>query len=139
MIHVLLRAAVWAIVLGLGYLLLGPELFDSSRSVNPFESDSRIFLPPTKSQRHSELDRVIDEGKLNTEESAEYRVLVQERESQFWRRDGVSVEEALSGVKKHRKERLIEILQQRGVTAEEAAIFLFVVERDHPALLADQD
>ena len=49
------------------------------------------------------------------------------------------MKEALSGTTRNRKERLLEILEQRGMSKNESAIFLMVVERDHPSVLADQD
>lgn len=139
MVHVLLRISVWVVVLGIGYFIFGPDLFDPSREAGPFVGNTEIFLPPVKSKRHFEFDEITKNRGLNAEELAEYRTLVQERESKFWQAEGVSVREALSGVKKRRKERLAAILEQRGATKEEAAIFLFVLERDHSALLADQD
>ena len=139
MVHFLLRIAVWVVVLGIGYLVIGPELFDSSPSVSPFEHKSQIFLPPAKSQRQSEFEQISEERRLNAEELAEYRGLVQERESKFWQQEGVSVEEALSGVKRQRKERLAMLLEQRGMTKEEVAVFLLVIERDQATLLEDRD
>ena len=139
MIHVLLRIAVWVAVFGIGYLVFGPQLFDSSRSTNPFESRSTIFLPPARSAREMQYEEAMKKRKLAPEEAAEYQSLVVTRESKFWQREGVSVEEALSGVKKERKQRLASILQQRGLSNDESAIFLMVVQRDHPALLEDQE
>ncbi len=49
------------------------------------------------------------------------------------------MEEALFGINTQRKARLAEILEQRGLSKEESLVFLMVVERDHPALLADQE
>lgn len=138
MIHVLLRVLVWVVVIGVGYLLVGPKLFDSSSIDNPFASDAAIFLPPPKSQRHLEFDEILAARPLNEEELAEYRKLVRERQSRFWQQSGVTVEEALSGVKTQRREALASLLEQRGVTQEEAAVFFLVLERDHPALLADR-
>ncbi|MGB5774117.1 MAG: hypothetical protein WBP89_05605 [Sedimenticolaceae bacterium] len=138
MIHVLLRIAVWVAVFGIGYLVFGPQLFDSSHSTNPFESSSTIFLPPAKSAREMQYEEVIKERALAPEEAAEYQSLVVARESKFWQQEGVSVEEALSGVRKQRKQHLASILQQRGLSDDESAIFLMVVQRDHPALLEDQ-
>ena len=77
--------------------------------------------------------------KLAPEELAEYQALSQQRESNFWQQEGVSVEDALSGTRRNRKGRLIEILEQRGMSKNESAIFLMVVERDHPGLLDDRD
>lgn len=139
MVHLLLRIAVWVVVLGIGYLVLGPGLFDSTPDDSPFESGSTIFLPPPKSQRHLEYDEVSRERALNAEEQADYRALVQDRQSRFWQQQGVSVEQALAGVETQRKEHLARILEQRGLTSEEAAVFLFVVERDHTALLEDRE
>ena len=139
MVHVLLRISVWVFVLGIAYLIFGPDLFDSSREADLFEGKAEMFLPPVKSKRHFEFDEIMKNRGLNADELAEYRALVQERESKFWHAEGVSVREALSGVNKRRKERLAAILEQRGATKDEAAIFLLVLERDHPALLADQD
>ena len=139
MVHLLLRIAVWVVVLGIGYLLFGPGLFDSTPDESPFESSSTIFLPPPKSQLHLEYDEISRERALTAEELADYRSLVQERESRFWQQQGVSVEQALAGVQTQRKERLATILEQRGLTKEEAVVFFFVVERDHPALLKDRE
>ena len=139
MIHVLLRIAVWVAVFGIGYLVFGPELFDSSHSTNPFESNSKIFLPPAKSAREIKYEEVMKKRKLEPGEAAEYQSLVVTRKSKFWQQEGVSVEEALSGVKKQRKQRLTSILQQRGLSNDESAVFLMVVQRDHPALLEDQE
>jgi hypothetical protein len=50
----------------------------------------------------------------------------------------VSVEEALAGVPKQRKQYLSDLLIARGLSGTELAIFLAVVERDHAALLADR-
>jgi hypothetical protein len=138
MIHVLLRIAVWVVVFGIGYLVFGSQLFDSSQSANPFESESTIFLPPAKSDRQIEYEELMQTRKLDSDELAEYRSLAFERESKFWQREGVSVEEALSGVKRQRKQHLASILEQRGMSNDESAIFFMVVERDHPALLDDQ-
>jgi hypothetical protein len=139
MVHLLLRIAVWVVVLGIGYVVFGPGLFDSTPDDSPFESSSTIFLPPAKSQRHLEYDAIGRERALSTEELADYRELVQQRQSRFWQQQGISVEQALAGVETHRKEHLATILEQRGLTKEEAAVFLFVVERDHPALLKDRE
>lgn len=139
MVHLLLRIAVWVVILGLGYLLIGPKLFDSSPDVSPFEGTSTIFLPPVKSPRHAEYDAMSKQRTLSAEEMEEYRGLVRERESKFWQREGVSVEEALAGVKTQRKQYLAELLAQRGVTEEEAAVFFLVLERDNPRLLADRE
>jgi hypothetical protein len=139
MIQVLLRIAVWVLVLGGGYLVFGPQLFDSSGKDNPFESDSKIFLPPQKTKPQIDYERIMQERRLQPEELAEYQALSQKREANFWQQAGVSVEEALSGIQRQRKQSLAKILQQRGMSRDEIAIFLMVVERDHPGLLADRD
>lgn len=139
MIHVLLRIAVWVLVLGIGYLVFGPQLFDSSPNSNPFESSSEIYLPPAKTERQIEYEKTMKGRGLEPEELAEYLALSRHRETNFWQREGVSVEEALSGIQRQRKQRLVTILEQRGMSMDESAIFLMVVERDHPGLLIDQD
>lgn len=139
MIHVLLRIAVWVLVLGIGYLVFGPQLFDSSPNSNPFESSSEIYLPPAKTERQIEYEKTMKGRGLEPEELAEYSALSRNREANFWQREGVSVEEALSGIQRQRKQRLVTILEQRGMSMDESAIFLMVVERDHPGLLSDQD
>jgi len=136
-IHVLLRIAVWVAVFGIGYLVFGPQLFDSSQSANPFETDARMFLPPAKLPRQLGYEEAMKARRLEPEELADYQSLVLERESKFWQREGVSVEEALSGVKTERKEYLAKILSERGMSKDESVIFFMVIERDHPALLAD--
>jgi hypothetical protein len=138
-VQVLLRIAVWVLVLGIGYLLFGPGLFDSSGGSSPFERDAVLFLPPPRSQRLVALDRVRRERVLDPGEVAEYRLLVEQRQSAFWQRDGLSVAQALSGVSTDRRAELLRLLEQRGATSEEAAVFLLVAERDHPDLLRDRD
>lgn len=137
MIQVLLRVAVWVLVLGIGYLVIGPKMFDSSEPNSPFASGSALFLPPAKTDREVEYEARAGEAELSAAELAEYRRLIQERKSKFWQREGVSVEQALSGVNMGRRERLAEILEQRGLSKDEVSVFLHVVERDHPMLLAD--
>jgi len=139
MLHFLLRILVWVLVLGGGYLLLGPELFDTSSGGGPFETDSEIFLPPAKSPRLLQYDALSQERALSAEERTEYQRLTKERASRFWQQEGISVEEALAGVTSQRKDRLVEILKERGMSGEEITVFLFVVERDNPALLAERE
>ena len=138
MFHVLLRLSVWLLVFGIGYLLFGPDLFDSSRSADPFATDRTVFLPPAKTQRELEYETVMQQRDLDPEEQAAYEMLVQQRQAGFWRGDGVSVEEALAGVPKQRKQYLSDLLIARGLSGTQLAIFLAVVERDHAALLADR-
>jgi hypothetical protein len=98
-----------------------------------------MFLPPAKSDRQVEYEKMMNERRLSPEEAVAYQSLVVERESRFWQRDGISVEEALSGVKRQRKQRLAEILEQRGASKEEVVVFFMVLERDHPKLLEDRE
>jgi len=139
MIHVLLRIAVWVLVFGIGYLVFGPQLFDSSRSADPFASDEKLFLPPVKDQRQIEYEKIMTKRELERGELEAYRALVRERQSKFWAREGISVEQALSGVQKQRKEFLIKLLMDRGMSSDELTVFLMVLERDHAALLADRE
>ncbi len=139
MTHFLIRIGVWAVILGGAYLVFGPQLFDSSRGDNPFSSATEIFLPPAKSEREIALEALLVESELEPAEAEEYRSLVSQRRSGFWQGEGVSVAQALSGVSRGRKQRLAEILAQRGVSPDDAAVFLMVVERDQPELLADRD
>ena len=139
MIQFFARIAVWVLVIGFGYLLFGPELFDSSHSENPFTNDATLFLPPVKTQRLIEYEAILNERALSEQEADEYRSLVRDRQSRFWQGGGMSVEDALADVKTGRKGRLIEILVQRGMSQNELAIFFMVLERDHPVLLADRE
>lgn len=98
-----------------------------------------LFLPPVKAQRQIEYEEILKERSLEAEELAEYQALVRERQSIFWRGDGVSVDEALSGAKKQRKEHLVATLVERGMSNAELVVFLTVVERDHSDLLDDRE
>lgn len=138
MIHVIARILVWVVVIGAGYLLFGPDLLDSSRGSNPFESPATLYLPPAKTERERDYERLLATGELQEHERAEYRALVERRRADFWKGDGLAVEQALDGVTRGRRSRLLELLHERGLSAEEAAVFLRVVERDNPALLADR-
>ena len=133
-----MRLSVWLLVFGVGYLIFGPELFDSSRSADPFATDRTVFLPPAKTQGEIEFERLMQQRDLDPEERAAYAALVQQRQAGFWRGDGVSVKEALAGVPKQRKQYLSDLLIARGLSGTELAVFLAVVERDHAALLADR-
>ena len=137
MIQVLLRIAVWLVVLGIGYLVFGPGAFDSSKSSSPFETDASLYLPPARPQRLVDYEALRSERPLTAEESAEYAALVKDRQSTFWQREGVTVEEALSGVKTGRGAHLAKLLEERGLSPDEISVFFVVVERDHPSLLAD--
>ncbi len=139
MIQVFLRILVWLLVFGIGYLVFGPTLFDSSDSANPFENPATLYLPAEKTRQQLDYEKLIEERKLTPQESAQYLALVRERQSGFWRQEGVSVEQALADVAQGRKARLVEILERRGLSREEIAIFFAVVERDNPALLEDRE
>ena len=139
MIHVILRIVVWALVIGIGYLMLGPELFDSSRVDNPFQSEVELYLPPLKSPRLVEYEVRLQKGMLEADELAVYQALVKERQTGFWKGSDTTVEEALAGVNTQRKEHLAELLKERGLSDGELGAFFAVVQRDSPALLKDRD
>ena len=139
MIHVYLRVIVWVIVLALAYLMFGSKLFESPDEPGRVGGDSQLFLPPAKPQELRRYEAMSEQQALSAEDAAAYRALIEKWESSFWQKQGVTVEEALAGVKTHRKATLAEILEERGVSEDQAAVFLFVVERDHPGLLADRD
>ena len=139
MIHVILRIAVWALVIGMGYVVLGPELFDSSRVDNPFQSEATLFLPPLKSPRLIEYEQRLQQGMLGANELSEYQALVKERQAGFWKGSDTTVKQALAGVNTQRKEYLATLLKKRGLSDEELGIFIAVVQRDNPTLLKDRD
>lgn len=139
MIHVYLRVVVWAIVLALAYFMFGSQLFDASDDAGRTGGDSQIFLPPAKPQEVVRYEALSEQRALSSDEAADYRALRTAWEAGFWQQQGMSVQEALAGVETNRKARLAEILQQRGIGQDQAAVFLFVVERDHPDLLADRE
>jgi len=139
MVHVLLRILVWVLVIGVGYLVFGPDGFDSSPEPAPFEHQAAIFLPPAKTGRESALEDAATRGPLTRAESEELLTLSRQRQSDFWQQQGTSVTEALAGVRTGRKAQLLGILQERGLSREEAGVFLVVVERDRPDLLADRE
>ena len=139
MIHVLLRILVWVVVLGGAYLVFGPQLFDSSETANPFGRGEALFLPPAKQQREIEFEKIVGQRALSPEERDEYESLVQARRTGFWQGAEISVEEALSGVKTQRAAFLAAMLEQRGWSREEATMFVTVVRRDRPEVLADRD
>jgi len=139
MIHVLLRIAVWLAVFAIGYLVFGPQLFESSRNANPFGSEKILYLPPVRAERLIEYEKLLERRRLDGDEAREYKTLVEERQSGFWASEGLSVEEALAGIETQRKERLIGLLVERGMTGDEIAIFVAVLERDHAHLLSDRE
>lgn len=139
MIHVYLRVVVWAAVLALAYMMFGSKLFNSSDDAGVAGGDTQIFLPPTKPHELMRYEALSEQRELSSSEAAEYQALRKIWETSFWQQQGMSVQEALVGVKTNRKARLAEILQQRGVGEDQAGVFLFVVERDHPGLLADRE
>ena len=138
MVHVVLRVLVWVVVLGVAYLAFGPQLFDSSETANPFGRTSTLFMPPAKQQREIELERMIEQRELSSQERAEYESIVQARRASFWKGEGMSVGEALTGVTQQRSTYLMQLVEQRGWTRQEAAMFLTVVRRDCPELLDDR-
>lgn len=140
MIHVALKIGVWLCLLGVFYLVFGPQAFDSSNLADPLQNaSSRIYLPPTKPPRLVELENRLHGGGLQADETSEFRSLAREYQGRFWKGDGVTVEQALSGVREQRRQRLLELLKERGLTDEEVSVFWAVLNRDHPAMLADRD
>lgn len=140
MIHVFLKIMVWVVVLGIGYFIFGPQSFDSSGGGNPFRSSSsQLFLPPAKSERLMAYERRLATGQLQPAEFPDYQVLAKAHQGSFWEGDELSVEEALSGVRKNRGEHLASVLEKRGLSKEEQSIFFTVLQRDHPELLEDRD
>jgi len=135
---VYLRIAVWVVVLGVGYLLFGPQLFDSSRDGNPLGTTDALYLPPSKSGRLVAYERLAAQRELGPEEQAEYRSLVEQRQADFWTRNGTTVEQALAGVDSGRGAHLAGLLAERGLSNDEITVFMMVVRRDHPALLEDR-
>ena len=85
MIHVALRILVWVLVLGMAYLVFGPQVFDSSDRASPFANRAELFLPPAKTQRELEYEALQRRRMLNPEELAEYEALVKNRRAAFWR------------------------------------------------------
>jgi hypothetical protein len=139
MIHVLLRIGVWVVVFAIGYLVFGPKLFDSFSHDESPQSTATLYLPPPKPQRLVELEGRLKAGGLDPNESVEYQSLAKQWQASFWKGDGLTVEQALSGVKDHRRERLAAILAERGLSGEELSFFFMAVQRDHPSLLEDPD
>ena len=139
MIQVVLRIAIWLIVLGIGYWLIGPQVFDSSENASPFKSASTLYLPPPRSPRLAEYEALAQGRPLRPEEMSDYRALDEARKATFWQQQGESVDAALAGVKTGRRQHLVTLLQQRGAANEEIATFLLVAGRDHPDLLKDRE
>jgi hypothetical protein len=140
MIYVLPKIAVWLLVIGGAYWMLGPQSFDSSREENALQHQSpQLFLPPAKPDRLLSYERRYEAGRLEPSEFSEYQALVNAYQDSFWEGDGLSVEEALSEVKEKRGEGLASLLAERGLTREEQAIFMTVLMRDHPEILDDRD
>ena len=139
MMQVAARIAVWVLVLGGGYLLFGPDLFDSSPSGDPFgKSASTLFLPPAKPAALVDYERRLAGGGLRADELPDYQALARDYQVGFWNATDMSVEEALSGVFEQRTSRLLSILAERGLSPDEQAVFITVVRRDSPALLEDR-
>ena len=140
MIYVLLKIAVWVLVIGIGYFVFGPQGINSSDGGNTLQNAStQLFLPPAKSERLKGYERSLAAGELQPAEYGEYQALSKAHQSSFWKGSELSVEQALSGVKNHRSEHLASILQKRGLSMEELSIFFTVLKRDHPELLADHE
>lgn len=140
MIHVLLKVLVWVVVLGVGYVIFGPQSFDSSGGGDSLRNPSaQLFLPPAKSERLVDYERRLAAGQLQPAEFSEYQALARAHQSRFWRGGELSVEEALAGVRSHRGERLAAILEERGLSQEEQSVFFTVLQRDHPDLLEDPE
>jgi hypothetical protein len=138
MIHILPKIVVWLIVVGAAYLIFGPRSFDSSGGGDPLQNaSSQLFLPPAKSERLVRYEQRLQAGQLQAEEFSEYQALAKAHQGSFWEGDGMSVEEALSGVKNHRVEHLASMLAERGLSKEERSVFFTVLKRDHPELLED--
>lgn len=135
--HVLARVAVWILVLGIAYLVLGPQVFDSSTADNPFHSNAPLYLPPEKSPRLRELEARLAAGGLTGDAAGEYRALARDWQADFWNGRDLTVEQALGDATAHRRERLLTVLAGRGLSADEAAAFFTVVQRDRPGLLDD--
>ena len=140
MIHVLPKIVVWLVVIGIAYWIFGPKSFDSSGGGNPLQNvSSQLFLPPAKSERLVGYEQRLEAGQLQPEEFPEYQALAKAYQGRFWEGNGMSVEEALSGVKNHRVENLASILSERGLSKEERFVFFTVLKRDHPELLEDRE
>lgn len=139
MLHIALRLLLWIAVLVAGYLLLGPDGFDSSGDANPFATQEPLYLPPVRPARLIELEQAMQEGATDATAMAEYQALVRERQAGFWKGDGLTLESALAGVERGRRDRLIGLLRERGASDEEISVFLGVVARDRPKLLVDRD
>ena len=136
MIHVLPKIVVWLVLIGGAYLIFGPQSFDSSGGADTLHTGaSQLFLPPAKPERLLRYERRLKTGQLQAAEFSEYQTLVKTYRSKFWVGDGLSVEEALSGVEDSRDEHLASILEERGLSKEEQSIFFTVLKRDHPELL----
>ena len=139
MIHVLLRVLVWVTVFAVGYLLFGPELFDSSDGENPFATETRLYLPPAKPQRLVEYEAAIAGGALGADQQADYRTLQKAYQADFWQGSDLSVAEVMAGVETGRRAHLARVLHERGLSEQEIGIFLMVVDRDKPDLLRDPE
>jgi len=140
MIQVLPKIVVWVFLIGIVYVVFGPQAFDSSNRGNPLNnSSSPLFLPPAKSERLMVYERRLLVGELQPDELAEYEALSREHQGGFWEGKETSVEEALSGVKNNRSEHLASILGERGLSKEEQSIFFTVLKRDQPAVLEDRE
>lgn len=139
MLQVALRIAVWVLVFGIGYLVFGPQLFDSSDNNNPFASEKALYLPPQKPQRLRDLEQAATQRALSADEAAQYLELGKTYQANFWQTEGTTVRQALADAATQRRVRLIDVLAGRGLSADEIGVFFMVLDRDHPGLLDDQD
>lgn len=138
MIQVGLRVLVWALVLGMAFVLFGPGVFDSGRDSNPVGSQEPLYLPPEKSAQLLAWERQAAAGTLTADERAAYEAEARAWQTRFWSGSELSVEAALADVSAGRRSHLVATLISRGLAEDEVAVFLAVVVRDRPDLLADR-
>jgi hypothetical protein len=140
MIQIVPKILVWIVVIGIAYMMFGPQAFDSSGRGDPLHgSSAQRYLPPAKPERLVSYEQRLFAGKLQPEEFSAYQALSRKYQGSFWDGRETTVEEALSGVKLHRGEHLAAILEELGLSQEEQSIFFTVLKRDHPALLEDRE
>lgn len=138
MAQVGLRIAIWVLVLGIAYFVFGPKVFDSSGDSNPFTSEKALYLPPEKPQALRDFEHLAGQRALTDGEQAQYRSAMKAYQGDFWRAEGTTIEQALAEFPNQRRERLIDILQARGLSPSEINVFFMVLNRDHPDLLDDR-
>jgi hypothetical protein len=139
MVQVVARIAIWVLVFGIGYLLLGPQLFDSTPSSDPVgRPASTLMLPPAKPAELVDYERRIASGQLNPDELPRYQALARDYQAGFWAGSEESVEQALAEIPTDRMAHLLSILADRGLTRDEQSVFITLVKRDAPSFLADR-